>query len=85
MPKTFQDAINFTRDLNLQLLWIDSLCIIQGDEDDWNQEAAKMASVYRHSWITLAATGSNGCQEGLFLDRGPGKTGVFNPSARSGV
>jgi len=85
IPKTFQDAINFTRNLNLQFLWIDSLCIVQDDQDDWNKEAAKMASIYRDSWIMLAATGSKDSQGGLFFDRNPRKTGVFKRSARNGV
>jgi hypothetical protein len=35
IPRTFRDAINFTRALNLQFLWIDSLCIIQDDIIDY--------------------------------------------------
>lgn len=31
LPKTFRDAIRVTRALGVQYLWIDSLCIIQGD------------------------------------------------------
>lgn len=30
------------RDLFLQHVWIDSLCMMQDDEDDWQREAAKM-------------------------------------------
>jgi hypothetical protein len=31
MPPTFQDAVTFTRELGIEYLWIDSLCIIQDD------------------------------------------------------
>jgi hypothetical protein len=34
LPSTFQDALELTRRLGLQYLWIDSLCIIQDDEED---------------------------------------------------
>ncbi|KAF2137682.1 uncharacterized protein K452DRAFT_235425 [Aplosporella prunicola CBS 121167] len=34
LSPTFQDAIKFSRMLDLRYLWIDSLCIIQGDADD---------------------------------------------------
>jgi hypothetical protein len=34
LPKTFQDAITFTRGLQIRYLWIDSLCTIQDDIDD---------------------------------------------------
>jgi hypothetical protein len=33
MPRTFQDALQVSKSLAIQYLWIDSLCIIQ-DEDD---------------------------------------------------
>jgi len=34
LPRVFQDAISLTRDLGIEYIWIDSLCIIQGDEMD---------------------------------------------------
>ncbi|MBE3045186.1 HET domain-containing protein [Candidatus Bathyarchaeota archaeon] len=33
-PRTFQDAIEVTRNLGIPYLWIDSMCIIQGDAQD---------------------------------------------------
>lgn len=66
LPKTFQEAITFTRSLGLQYLWIDSLCIVQDDISDWNKEAANMAAIYQNSFITLAATDAANSREGLF-------------------
>ncbi|KAK4209767.1 hypothetical protein QBC37DRAFT_391026 [Rhypophila decipiens] len=40
LPLTFQEAINYTRELGVSYLWIDSLCIIQNDERDWRDHAA---------------------------------------------
>jgi hypothetical protein len=37
LPKTFQDAVLMTRRLGIRYLWIDSLCIIQDDGDDWDR------------------------------------------------
>jgi hypothetical protein len=65
LTKTFQDAIEVTRLLKIRYLWVDSLCIIQDCPDDWEKEAAKMASVYRNSFITLAATASPDGSGGL--------------------
>ncbi|KAI3070650.1 hypothetical protein CBS147353_6785 [Aspergillus niger] len=42
LPKVFQDAVTVTRELNKQYLWIDALCIIQGDQKDWEEEGARM-------------------------------------------
>ncbi|ORY15026.1 hypothetical protein BCR34DRAFT_478490 [Clohesyomyces aquaticus] len=35
LPLSFRQAILFTRWLGVRYLWIDSLCIIQDDEEDW--------------------------------------------------
>jgi hypothetical protein len=34
LPKTFRDAVRVTQNLGIQYLWIDSLCIIQGNQKD---------------------------------------------------
>jgi hypothetical protein len=57
-PKVFQDAIMITRQLGVRYLWIDSLCIIQDDTDDWLEQSAQMASIYAGSYVTIAATAS---------------------------
>lgn len=68
LPPTFRDAILLTRRLGFEYVWIDSLCIIQDDAQDWVNEAAKMASIYQGAKLVLAATssvdGDGGC---LFL------------------
>lgn len=66
LPKTFREAVIFTRRFDIQYLWVDSLCIIQGDFDDWNSQAAQMADIYRNSILTIAASASSGPHEGLF-------------------
>ncbi|KAF5005842.1 hypothetical protein FDECE_7739 [Fusarium decemcellulare] len=66
LPKTFQEAAEVTLFLGLEYLWIDSLCIIQNDEEDWKIQAAQMCSIYQNSYITLAATSSSDSDMGLF-------------------
>ncbi|KAI0973569.1 heterokaryon incompatibility protein-domain-containing protein [Xylaria arbuscula] len=58
LPKLYRDAITFCRELEIQYIWIDSLCIKQDDVDDWAEESSKMASIYENSYLTLAATGA---------------------------
>jgi Heterokaryon incompatibility protein (HET) len=61
LPKTFQDAITTTRALSIDYIWIDSLCIVQDDVEDWEREAANMAGIYESAEVTIAAAwGSNG-------------------------
>jgi hypothetical protein len=40
IPRTFQDAIQVTKRFHVDYIWIDSLCIIQDDLDDWAAQAA---------------------------------------------
>ncbi|KAF2460082.1 heterokaryon incompatibility protein-domain-containing protein [Lineolata rhizophorae] len=55
LPKTFADAVVLCRRLDIPYLWIDSLCIVQDDADDWAREAARMAEVYSNAFVTIAA------------------------------
>jgi hypothetical protein len=69
LPKTFQDAVEVTRAIGLRYLWIDSLCIIQDDRDDWFRESQEMGLVYQYARITIAASHAHDGTEGLFLRR----------------
>ena len=66
LPNTFKDAVNLTRQFGVQYLWIDSLCILQGDEDDWRKECTQMATIYENAYLTIAATASSNCNGGLY-------------------
>ncbi|KAF2688490.1 HET-domain-containing protein, partial [Lentithecium fluviatile CBS 122367] len=76
LPRTFQDAVSFTRRLNLRYIWIDSLCIIQDDGDDWAAESALMADIYRNATITVSAAASKGPHDGLFVSTQPQHQGT---------
>jgi hypothetical protein len=73
LSRTFQDAVQITRELGQRYLWIDSLCIIQDDWSDWAKEAALMAEVYGNSLCTLAALssrdGTQGCNRVADIQR----------------
>jgi hypothetical protein len=66
LSKTFYESVIVAQALSIDYLWIDSLCIIQGDTDDWAKEASKMVTVYQNALITIAATASNSGTQGLF-------------------
>lgn len=69
LPKTFQHGVYLARYLNNRYLWIDSLCIIQDSEADWEREATCMKDVYRNAHVTVAATGAAKSSVGCFFDR----------------
>ncbi|UPL01909.1 hypothetical protein LCI18_012843 [Fusarium solani-melongenae] len=74
LPQTFQDAVEITRELKLRYLWIDALCIIQDDDDheDWKRECGNMASIYRNSYLTIAAAWATSANAGCFTAPDPG-------------
>ncbi|CAN9080511.1 unnamed protein product [Alternaria alternata] len=53
-PKTLQDAIHITRRLGLEYIWIDRVCIIQDDKEDWANEASLMAGIYAKENASVA-------------------------------
>jgi hypothetical protein len=71
LPKTWREAIDITLHIGLYYIWIDSLCIIQGNQDDWRQESGKMHLIYGNAEATLAATATYNSSGGLFYDRTP--------------
>jgi len=71
LPNTVQDAAFVVRKLGLRYLWVDSLCIIQDDEDDWLREAGRMVAVYEGAYLTIAASVSSDGSGGCFVSRKP--------------
>ncbi|KAH6673647.1 heterokaryon incompatibility protein-domain-containing protein [Halenospora varia] len=45
-----------TQKLGFQYMWVDALCIIQQDAEDWSKEASRMCSVCQNAVLTLAAS-----------------------------
>ncbi|KAL6835266.1 heterokaryon incompatibility domain-containing protein [Trichoderma camerunense] len=51
----FKDTFRIARELGIQYVWIDSLCIIQDSKEDWEIESSKMGAVYRNATLTVSA------------------------------
>ena len=69
LPRTFQDAVLATRALGIRYLWIDSLCIIQDSQQDWEKQCALMVQIYRDSYVTIAGTRASSCSSGFLQPR----------------
>ncbi|KAK4452578.1 hypothetical protein QBC34DRAFT_292928, partial [Podospora aff. communis PSN243] len=83
LPKTLQDAITVCRRLSIRYIWIDALCITQGDEQEWKRESLKMADVFANATFAMAADSSDAVERG-FLDgarrpHGSGRPGCISP------
>jgi hypothetical protein len=62
LSPVIRDAISVTRMLDIRFLWVDSLCIIQGDQVDWQQEARGLGDFYSNAYVTLCVLKSASCQ-----------------------
>jgi len=71
LPKTFRDAVHVCREIGIEYIWIDSLCIIQEQEtqEDWAKEAPKMGQVYGNSILNISAAAAADSTEGCFRKR----------------
>jgi hypothetical protein len=72
LPQSFLDAIEVTRGLGIQYLWIDSLCIIQSGEgslEDWTEHVDSMTDVYWNCTINISINRAKNANEGCFVDR----------------
>ncbi|WPH01334.1 Hypothetical protein R9X50_00417500 [Acrodontium crateriforme] len=58
LPATFRDSIAICKLLNLEYLWIDSLCIVQGNKEEWEVESARMQGVYADALVVIVAASS---------------------------
>jgi hypothetical protein len=65
LPRTFRDAVEVTRGLGYEYIWIDSLCIVQDDPKDWKEEAPRMALVYGIAVCSIMAMDSENYEGGL--------------------
>lgn len=68
LPKTIVEAIEICRRLSLRYLWVDALCITQGDKDDFAKEISRMGSIYAGFHVTVAAADSKDSGSGCFRD-----------------
>ncbi|KAI9868469.1 MAG: hypothetical protein M1813_005913 [Trichoglossum hirsutum] len=76
LPKTVRDAVAITQHFGLQYLWVDALCIIQDDPQDWDREAQSMARVYANAYVNISALGAADTSQGCFMRRPPDRGAV---------
>ncbi|KAK4208671.1 heterokaryon incompatibility protein-domain-containing protein [Rhypophila decipiens] len=69
LSKTLQEAVKTCRSIGLEYLWVDALCIVQGDFNDWSRESAVMSKVYGFATCTIAAANSGEDEAGCFATR----------------
>ncbi|TGO83046.1 hypothetical protein BPOR_0711g00010 [Botrytis porri] len=64
LPLSFRNAIAVTSALGCTYLWIDSLCIMQGPDGDFDEEADKMQTTFNGAYRVLAACNAESAKIG---------------------
>ena len=71
LPQTIRDAIIVTHRLDISHIWIDSLCILQDDDEDKAIQIASMPQIYASSTLTVSTSRAVFAHEGFLQDRKP--------------
>ncbi|CAN9167534.1 unnamed protein product [Alternaria alternata] len=69
LPQTIHDAILVTRQLKLEYLWVDSMCIIQDSDEDKDALIGQMHKIFACAEVTIAASKASRCIEGFLALR----------------
>jgi hypothetical protein len=65
LPNVISDAITVTKELGLNFLWVDKLCIDQDNPDTKHDQISHMDFVYRSAEITIVAAAGEDEKTGL--------------------
>lgn len=65
LSRSYRDAVKVTRELGFRYLWIDALCIVQNDLNEWHTESSNMGDIFKNAYCTLFAHSSRGNNEGF--------------------
>ncbi|KXJ88872.1 heterokaryon incompatibility protein-domain-containing protein [Microdochium bolleyi] len=76
LPQVIRDACTAATRLDYQHLWVDRLCIFQDSSEDWNNEAARMAQIYKQAALVLSASYAEDEDATFFSRRGSGGGGI---------
>ena len=89
LPQTILDAIEVTKALGFEYLWVDALCIMQDSadaaaQDDMNLELTNMDQIYKNATITIVAACVSSVKEGFLKDRPSSGQSQFDIPCRLG-
>lgn len=69
LPSTLKDVFILAKEIGFKHLWVDAICIVQGNPEEWEDESRRMGNIYSNAQLVISATRSENVQQGLFLPR----------------
>lgn len=69
LPPLFQDVVDIAFMFGIEYIWIDRLCIIQGDKSDFKCQAPKMGEIYGNASFTIAAASATSENDRISMQR----------------
>lgn len=66
IPQTIKDAIRICYLLQLEYLWVDSLCSVQDSEFQIGRQIAHMHEIYNSAYLTIIVGTGDDCNSGIF-------------------
>ncbi|KAF7559278.1 hypothetical protein G7046_g4869 [Stylonectria norvegica] len=85
MSPVVRDAIIVCRALSFRYIWVDALCIIQGDSEDWDHESQTMSRNYYCSSLTICPLISQSCLQGFLAPRPQGLVIPFQSNVHEAI
>ncbi|KAE8311035.1 heterokaryon incompatibility protein-domain-containing protein [Aspergillus transmontanensis] len=69
LPRTYQHAIDITKRIGCEYVWIDSICIIQDSNEEWELACETMGHIYGNAHVVIGATLAPNGSAGIYTDR----------------
>lgn len=65
LPPTIRDAMKVTKDIGMDYLWVDALCILQDSKEDISRNVAGAGLIYSGAAVTIIASSNSNPNDGL--------------------
>jgi hypothetical protein len=65
IPRTTTDAMGFVRAISERYLWVDSLCIVQDEDESKQEQINNMGAIYGNATLTIIAAEGHDANYGL--------------------
>ena len=69
LPKLYRDVVILARSLDIPYVWIDSLCIVQDEEEDRDREIARMGDIFSAAFLVVIAASARSPQSRILHTR----------------